>query len=309
MSVASAGPKVKVQHKAKGKTTVKAKNKKVVRKASYSTSGAETSLVGIKLYDSNVRVLDLYGSPDSIEGVFATGGSGSGGNFGPGAGSPGAGFPGAGAPSAGFPGAPGGRGGDASADVNYPFNFGDDILKQTMPANQSTAGISPAAKRPGVGGGGAPSSGGYPGAGPSGAPGAGFPGGGPSGPGFPGGGPSGTPGVGGGAVAGERVTYTRWIYTRSGTKYGFIIDKSGHVVQIEAIGLSNPKVRTRRGAGFGSSFGDIIRKYGNPDGYELAGDNVMMRYLTKSKVAFRLSRLEAKKPQVVTGIVVAAGKQ
>lgn len=104
------------------------------------------------------------------------------------------------------------------------------------------------------------------------------------------------------------MTFTRWVYNRGGSKYGFIIDKNGRVVQIEAIGLQNPKVRTRKGVGFGSTFATIIKKYGNPEGYEIAGDNILMRYLTRNKVAFRLSRLGEKKPHQVTGIVVAAGK-
>ena len=33
-----------------------------------------------------------------------------------------------------------------------------------------------------------------------------------------------------------------------------------------------------------------------------------MKYLVNKKVAFRLTRLQAKKPLVVTGIVVSAGK-
>lgn len=106
----------------------------------------------------------------------------------------------------------------------------------------------------------------------------------------------------------ERVTYTRWVYNRGSSKYGFIIDKMGRVVQIEAIGLENMKVRTRRGVGFGATFAELVKKYNTPDGYEISGDNVLVKYLTRDKVAFRLSRLGVKKPQVVTGIVVAAGK-
>ena len=105
-----------------------------------------------------------------------------------------------------------------------------------------------------------------------------------------------------------RILYTRWVYNRSGSKYGFVLDKSNRVVQIEAIGLTNAKVKTRRGIGFGSTFAQLIKKYNAPDGYEISGDNVVVRFLVKNKVAFRLSRLGPNKPQVVTGIVVAAGK-
>jgi hypothetical protein len=105
-----------------------------------------------------------------------------------------------------------------------------------------------------------------------------------------------------------RILYTRWVYNRSGSKYGFVLDKSNRVVQIEAIGLANAKVRTSRGVGFGSTFAQLIKKYSSPDGYEINGDNVVVRFLVKNKVAFRLSRLGPNRPQVVTGIVVAAGK-
>jgi len=80
-------------------------------------------------------------------------------------------------------------------------------------------------------------------------------------------------------------------------------------VQIEAIGIDNPKVHTRRGIGFGNNFASLIKTYGPPDGYDIAGDtSLTVRYLVRSKVAFRLSRLAAKKPVVVTGIVIAAAK-
>jgi hypothetical protein len=138
----------------------------------------------------------------------------------------------------------------------------------------------------------------------------GFPGmGGPGGPGgFPGqGGRNGSaPGIGGGAA--QEATYTRWVYNRDNNKYAFVIDKSGHVIQIEAIGLNNPNVHTRRGIGFGSNFASVIKAYKNPDGYEIAGDNIMVKYLVNDKVAFRLTRLGDKQPHAVTGIVISAGK-
>ena len=104
------------------------------------------------------------------------------------------------------------------------------------------------------------------------------------------------------------MTFTRWVYNRNASKYAFIIDGQGRVVQIESIGLKDGNVRTANGVSFGATFKDISMKYGNPDGYEISGDNILVKYLTRRKVAFRLSRLGDKKPQVVTGIVVAAGK-
>jgi len=202
-----------------------------------------------------------------------------------------------------------GRGGRGGADIANPFDFGDTLLRQGPPPGYGgpqgyPGGGSTGGPPPGYGG-----PGGYPGGSGGGYPGAGGP---PPGiPGVPGG-AGGRGGSGGGAPApagtGERVTYTRWVYNRGGSKYGFIIDKANRVVQIEAVGLQNNKVKTKQGLGFGATFAQIIKKYGDPDGYEIAGDNVMVKYLTRKKVAFRLSRLGEKKPQVVTGIVVAAAK-
>jgi hypothetical protein len=107
--------------------------------------------------------------------------------------------------------------------------------------------------------------------------------GGPMGPGGPGmggpgrpggmgpGGPGGAPGVGGGEQ--DRVTFTRWVYNREGSKYAFIIDKAGHVVQIEAIGIDNNRVKTKRGIGFGATFAQVLKNYQQPDGYEIGGEN------------------------------------
>jgi len=127
-----------------------------------------------------------------------------------------------------------------------------------------------------------------------------------------GGGGRGGDGGGGGSTAGggngQKVIYTRWVYKRNNSRYAFVFDKFNRCVQIEAVGLSNSKVKTRRGITFGSSFGSVIKAYNAPDGYEINGDNIVARFLVRDRVAFRLSRIKADKPHVVTGVVVAAGK-
>lgn len=241
-------------------------------------SGVENGLLGIRLFDSGKRVVQLYGTPDqilSVDSGISSGGAGGGGRGGP-PGPPG-GFPGGsggrsgrGAPSGGASSPGGGRGEERFSN---PFAFGDETLRQ---AAASGDGPPPGAPGPGGGRGGPPG-------------------------GFPGG-----PGGGGGAAT--PATLTRWIYNRNGSKYGFVIDKLGNVVQIEAIGLQNRKVKTKRGVGFGATFATLIKTYGNPDGYEINGDSLLVKYLSRQKVAFRLSRLGVKKPQVVTGVVVSAAK-
>jgi len=254
--------------------------------------GGESGLVGIKLYDTGARVIAVYGNPTEILPVGFGGGA-----IGPAAG-------GGGAPAGargGLGGGPAGGGGGAAASAAVShnpneFGFGDEML---------------GFQRGGKGGGLDDSDVGGGGGGQAGAPRPGPGLGGPP-PGAGAGVPGGLPGGGGGGMAGAnntgKILYTRWVYRRGPSKYGFILDKYNRVVQVEALGMADSRVKTSKGVRFGTTFGEIIKKYQTPDGYEINGDSIVMRYLVRNKVAFRLSRLGEKKPHVVTGIVVAGGK-
>jgi len=317
--------------------------------AKTATSGAENGLYGVYLYDSAMKLIQKFGSPDDIEplsiggaAVGPAGGMGGRGGVGPmgpmgGPMGPMMGPPGMGGPQAG-PGMmspPGGGGAGRLDEPDFQIGdwLGDTLNARQMGAGGRQGGGMPGGMPPGYSGGpgfGPGGPGGMPSIGPAGAgtkgPGAaggpsagpgmmGPPGMGGFGPMGPMGGPMGPMGgapAGGGAGFGNqattRVVNTRWVYKRNGTRLGFIIDKFNRIVQIEAIGLSNPAVRTKRGVTFGATFADIIKKYGAPDAYEIGGNTLVMRYLVKHKVAFRLNRLGVDKPHQVTGIVVAAGK-
>lgn len=273
--------------------------KKVTRKPAVSSSfkpnPAERSLVGINLYDTGARLVKVYGTPHSIEGigigsVSTAGAAGSGGRGAPGGG------PVAGPPGRGGGGGGSGPGGPAAAGFDWMIPgdkgmIGDPFEQGNTNWNQ--LGLAPEPGGSGPGGGSSRGAGG---------------GGNVMGP------PGGGRGSGGGAPAaassgpGERVYFTRWVYNQSAGKYAFIMNKQNQVVQIETIGFDDKKVRTKKGIGFGATFKDLILKYGAPDAYEIAGDNITVRYLIKNKVAFKLTRVKPNGPQVVTGIVVAAGK-
>ncbi len=238
---------------------------------------AEAGLVGIKLYDSGLVVLNRYGTPNAIEAVGFGGGS--------------TGPVGGGGARGGFGGRPGNVPEAGTAIEHRPgtpsdFGFANDLLLQGGKLGGGSDGGGGPATRGGQGG--------PPGVAPPAAGGGGSMGGGAP--------------AGGQAASGDRVLYTRWVYNRAGSKYAFIIDKSNRVVQIEAIGITDPKVRTNKGTSFGATFAQVMRAYSTPDGYEIAGDNIMVRFLQRNKVAFRLARLGPNKPHVVTGIVVAGGK-
>jgi hypothetical protein len=216
-----------------------------------------------------MTLIELFGSPDDVQ-PLSIGGGGVG---------PGGGFGGdSSGASPGNVGGGGGGGGDTAMRGMLGDPFGQGL-------NQARPGAVP-----GAGGGG---------------------GGGGQGLGVPGRGGA-APGAGGGGTAAntdaQRVVYTRWVYKRGSSRYAFVVDKFNRVVQIEAIGMSDGRVNTSRGIRFGSTFASIIKAYNVPDAYEISGDSIVVRYLVRDHVAFKLSRLKADEPHRVTGIVVAAGK-
>jgi hypothetical protein len=256
------------------------------RTSGVRSQAPDTRLIGITIFDTGLDVIRRFGDPDEIQ---AIGGGGS--AIGP---AGGGGGPSAAGAAGGNRGGGGGGGNSASA-----LGFSPDPAFGGLPTNLFQ-------EDPLLGEGGR--------GGPQGGPPPPPRGGGPSAAGQPGGpsaaGAAGGPGGGvGNAGAGSRVLFTRWIYRENQSRYGFVFDKFNRVVQIEAIGTSDSRVNTNRGIRFGSTFADIIRRYGAPDGYEINGDSLVVRYLVKQKVAFRLNRLQKGKPHQVTGVVVAAGKQ
>lgn len=235
------------------------------------TTSAETGLVGIRLYDTGTRVVNMYGSPDEILAIAAanSGGGGTGGGGGGGRSSGGAGQATQENTNLSATGNPG----SAPKIIGDPFGTGSTEFRQL--------------RRPGDGDG--------------------AEGGGLSRPGGESAGGGGNSGSGSGG-GGDRTLFTRWVYKRANAHYGFVFDKFNRVVQIEALGLKDSKVRTRKGITFDMHFNDLIKRYGAPDAYEINGDNIVVRYLVKDRVAFRLSRTRPNTPHHVTGVVVAAGK-
>lgn len=334
-------PHVTVKHKPKARARVRSKHRVVRRRRRpirrhrrvirithitkttlTMTSGAETGLVGLKLFDSGMKVLSMYGNPDLIlnlgQAVPTAGAGPSGGGIG---GRGGGAFGGPGGPRFGGQGGeafgprgPGGQGGQAGAqggrrggasvgstsfrdvtgDSGQDWSFEDDTLDRLQGGSFGAGGLS-AGGGPRFGGGQGPP------------------------PGFRGpGGPAGAGGFGGagaqgagaqvGSGTGPTSTYMRWVYKRTASQYSFIIDRLDRVVQIEVTGMGDPKVRTNKGVTFGATFKELMTKYGIPDAYEINGDQLVMRYLSKDHVAFRLNRLQTDQPHEVTAIVVAGGR-
>lgn len=230
---------------------------------------AETKLVGVAILDTGMSLISKFGSPDEVQPLTVGGGGvGPGGGFGGGAGR-----------GAGPQGGGGGGMSMIPLDQHRPNN-GIGLIGDPFQAG--------AAERP---------------------PGVDANGFGP--PGNAGGNLGNANNQNGGGAAGGadgRILFTRWVYKRGSSRYAFVVDKYNRVVQIEAVGMSDSKVTTSRSIKFGSTFADVIKAYNVPDAYEISGDTIVVRYLVRDHVAFRLAKLKAKDTHRVTGIVVAAGK-
>jgi hypothetical protein len=227
-------------------------------------------LVGVSILDTGLQIINMYGSPDEVQ-PLTVGGGGVGPGGGAGAGSGGRGGVGGPSGGAGPQMAPGGLWNPPTVGM-LGDPFGQQAGAAERPPGVDANGFGPPGNAGGNAGGNAA-----------------------------GGGP-------GGQGGDNRILFTRWVYKQGASRYAFVLDKFNRAVQIEAVGMSDSKVRTSRGIKFGSTFADVIKAYNAPDAYEITGDTIVVRYLVRDHVAFRLAKLKAKDTHRVTGIVVAAGK-
>jgi hypothetical protein len=137
-------------------------------------------------------------------------------------------------------------------------------------------------------------------------------------PGMPGGaGMSGYPGMEGaeggfgGAAAGQAMPeYSNailWIYDRKPTRLEFLINEDGRIAQISVAapsGKTFPGARTSRGVTLGSSFGQVMAAYGNPERHRmLPGFRFYEAYYTKNHHA--AFTFDTKKNMKVVRITIA----
>ncbi|HZP81495.1 MAG TPA: hypothetical protein VFB21_07655 [Chthonomonadaceae bacterium] len=270
----------------------------------------EDTLLGIRLMAPFSTVLRKYGQPNEIQigapttpaqAFPATAGTGAAG--GPGMGIPG--MPGRG----GLPGMMGGPGmmGVPGGYRGMPGGMAPGAGRPGMMGGPGMMGPDEAADRGGLPGfaGGRPAAmsgmpGGYRGMMPGGmTPGMGAPGM-PPGMGRPGMmGQPGNPAYQGNPTEGE---ITWWYhFPQKGLHYSFLLNKEGRVIQIQEYGWTGGS-KTRRGIGLGSTLGQIIQKYGWTTNGEPAGENLLLRYGGRNKVAFQLVKNK------VVGITVAVVK-
>lgn len=124
-----------------------------------------------------------------------------------------------------------------------------------------------------------------------------------------GGGISGSVGMGGTtSQSSQGDGEVTWVYERGQNTYMFLFNKDGRVIQIQSFGYRPAGMRgdrTSRGVILGDTAEKIYRLYGWPDSVVKEGDNLILDYSTKAKVAFQLLDRRDGKGSRVVGITIA----
>ena len=85
----------------------------------------------------------------------------------------------------------------------------------------------------------------------------------------------------------KRAPELIWIYRFPKNRtLEFIISPDGRVMQIAAYAAEWPNVRTSKGITFGSTYKDLLTKYGFPESHERSNIQLMARYPDKQRAVF-----------------------
>jgi hypothetical protein len=105
------------------------------------------------------------------------------------------------------------------------------------------------------------------------------------------------------------ATVTTWVYDypkgKKDRELRLTINTQGIVVEIEARSAQWKGVKTSRGITFGSTYRDIIAKYGFPDSQEQQGTSLLLKYRQKYQLVFTLVPPVLGVPATVAGINIA----
>jgi hypothetical protein len=107
-----------------------------------------------------------------------------------------------------------------------------------------------------------------------------------------------SPTTAGAAVGLGEVTL---VYVKpNGITYEFLLSTHGTVVQITALGYGDPRTKTSKNVTFGTSYTQLLNRYGYPPNQSQSNGVTIVDYSKKDHVAFELYENH------VVGIVVAA---
>lgn len=82
-------------------------------------------------------------------------------------------------------------------------------------------------------------------------------------------------------------TEVTWVYKFPKNRIlEFIINPDGYVIQIAAFGVDWPGIVTSKGIKLGSTYKDVILKYGYPESHQQSGYQMVTKYVERNRVAF-----------------------
>ncbi|MCL6519728.1 MAG: hypothetical protein K6T99_07840 [Armatimonadetes bacterium] len=91
----------------------------------------------------------------------------------------------------------------------------------------------------------------------------------------------------GGKANKQSAPEVTWIYRfPKNHTLEFIINPDGIVIQIAAFGVDWPGIGTSKGIKLGSTYKDVIMKYGYPESHQKSGMQMVTKYIEKNRVAF-----------------------
>ena len=109
----------------------------------------------------------------------------------------------------------------------------------------------------------------------------------------------GAPMPGAPTVTKKRAPELTWIYRFPKNKtLEFIVSPDGRVMQIAAYAAEWPNVRTSKGITFGSTYKDLLAKYGFPESHQQVNIQLIARYSDKQRAIFVMVA------QTVVGITI-----
>jgi hypothetical protein len=101
-----------------------------------------------------------------------------------------------------------------------------------------------------------------------------------------------------------------WIYNRkinnNLVSYEFLIGPSGQVVQIRVSGYYGGNSRTRRGVALGSTYKDVVQKYGYPEEHYQVGRILVASYRGRAHAQFQFLMDRPQSNPMATGNKVVA---
>ncbi len=105
---------------------------------------------------------------------------------------------------------------------------------------------------------------------------------------------------------GTDFNFTRWTFQRKSSRYSFVLNPNGEILLIEAQGLEDSKVQTKKNITLGDLFSKAIAQYGNPDKYTKIKNNLLVNYQNKYGLVLGITKENHSSKYLISQIIISA---